>query len=287
MGSENAEESFTAKAEATFFGRQRRADEPFGVHRRLVVAQTTNPEIARVGQDGGVATTLLSFALENGVIDAALVTGTHPDKPFYPLPKLATTTAEILAAAGSKYTCSQTPLTLAPEAAKQGKTRVAFVGMPCQIRALRRIQISESSKISFVKLSLGLMCSGCFRHKLISDFIQKKLGIDPHRIVKLNIKQKLLITTDTGVTAVPLSEIAPHKQKGCDICHDFSSELADISIGGLGLEDWSFVVVRSEKGEELLHAAENNGFLRTKTVEKDSRGLNLLTKLSKKKRENV
>lgn len=282
-----AEDPFTSKAETIVFGRQRKIDEPFGVYRRLVIAQTTRPEIAHVCQDGGVVTALLLFALEKGIIDAALVTGKHPEKPFYPVPRLATTPEEILEAAGSKYTCSQTPLTLASEAAKRGKTRVALVGMPCQVRALRRMQVGDPSKLGFVNLSVGLMCSGCFRHELTTEFVHGKLGIDPRSIVKMNIKGKLLVTTNAGVTSVPLSEVNPYKQKGCLVCRDFSSELADVSVGGVGLDGWSFVVIRSEKGEELFSAAEKNGYLRTRAVAVDSRELSLLSKMSQKKKMRV
>lgn len=279
-----AEDSFTKKTEVVLFGRQRRTDEQFGVYRRLVVTQTTTPEIARVCQDGGVATTLVSFGLETGVFDAALVVGTNSEKPFYPVPKLATSPKEVLEAAGSKYVCSQNPLTLASEAAKQRKASVALVGTPCQIQALRRLQTANPPNLDCVTFLVGLMCSGCFDYKLITELVNKKLGINPKSIIKMNIKGKLLITTAAGVTAVPLSEIKQYKRSGCSVCHDFSSELADISVGGLGLDGWTFTVIRSKKGEELFEKAEGTGFLRTKPVGPEENALNLLVKLSLKKK---
>jgi coenzyme F420 hydrogenase subunit beta len=289
MDSETAigEEQFTTKAESGFFGRQRKPDEAFGVYRRFAIAQTTSPEVARVCQDGGVATTLLLFALGKGIIDAALVAGALPEDKFHPVPRLVSTTEEILEAAGSKYTCSQNPITLASEAAKQGKTKVAFVGTPCQVQALRRLQLADPSKLGFVKFSAGLMCSGCFTKELITDLVQKKLGIDPGSIVKMNIKGKLLITTTAGVTEVPLSEANLYKREGCGACHDFSSELADVSIGGLGLDGWTFTVIRSEKGEELFTNATEAGFLRTRPVGAEDSALRLLVRLSRKKHEHL
>jgi len=277
------EDSCNATIEKKAFGRQRKIEETFGVYRRLAIAQTTNHEIAQVCQDGGAATALLFVAMEKGIIDAALITGTHPEKPFYPVLKMATKPAEILDAAGSKYTCSQNPITLAAEAKKQGKSKVAFVGMPCQILAFRRLQMVNPPRLDYVRYSLGLMCSGCFSYELITEFIQKKVGIDLRSIVKINIKQKLLITTNAGVTPIPLSEINQYKQKGCLYCRDFSSELADISVGGMGMDGWSFTVVRSEKGEELFVNAEKAGFLRTKPVDLNEGTLKLLIRLSQKK----
>jgi coenzyme F420 hydrogenase subunit beta len=281
------EDSFTAEAEGMVFGRQRRADEPFGVYCKLFLAQTTSPEVARGCQDGGIATTLLLFAMGKGLIDTALVTGMHPTKPFFPVPILATNSKEVLEAAGSKYTCSQNPLTLASEASKMGKARVAFVGTPCQVRALRRLQTACPPKLDFVNFSVGLMCSGCFNYEFIEELIHRKRGIDPTSIIKMNIKQKLQITTNARVTPVPLAEIKQYMRAGCAVCHDFSCELADISVGGLGLDGWTFTVIRSEKGEELFEKAEKAGFLRVQPVDAEANALKLLIKLSQKKNKNA
>jgi coenzyme F420-reducing hydrogenase beta subunit len=62
--------------------------------------------------------------------------------------------------------------------------------------------------------------------------------------------------------------------------------LADISVGGLGLDGWTFTIVRTEKGEELLSNAEKVGLIETRNVDEEPNSLNLLQKLSKKKRQN-
>src|SRR4030042_1066876 len=127
-----------AKVENFVFGRERNPEEEFGIHRRLVIAQTTDEGVTKVRQDGGVATALLLYALKNGLIDSAIVAGTDKEKPFFPKPMLATTADEILEAAGTKYYCSPNILALA-DMLKQKKASVAFVGTPCQIHAVRRM----------------------------------------------------------------------------------------------------------------------------------------------------
>ena len=101
----------------------------------------------------------------------------------------------------------------------------------------------------------------------------------------MNIKGKMLVTTDSGVTAIPLAEIKQYARKSCSVCDDFSSELADISVGGLGLDGWTFTIIRTEKGEELFSNAEKAGFLITKPLEEGTFALSLLAKLTKKKKE--
>ncbi|MEM2970811.1 MAG: Coenzyme F420 hydrogenase/dehydrogenase, beta subunit C-terminal domain [Candidatus Bathyarchaeia archaeon] len=274
-----------SKAETFMFGRQRKPDEAFGVYRRLTVAKAKDDSVLKVCQDGGVVTALLLFALENGVVDCAVVSGISKDKPLYPVPMLATTSKEILESAGTRYFYSPNILALA-EATKQKRAKIAFVGTPCQIRAIRKIQMAGLKKYATsLKLLVGLMCSECFTYEgLAEKLIHQKLGINPKDIKKVNIKGKVLITTKSDVKGVSLAEAKQYARENCRFCEDFSSELADISVGGLGLEGWSFVVVRTENGEAFFEMAEKAGVLETQPVEEGEPALNLLIKLSTKKR---
>jgi coenzyme F420 hydrogenase subunit beta len=268
------------------FGRAGKPKEEFGIYRRLAIAQATDGRILKVCQDGGVATALLLFALEKGSIDSAIVAGTSKEKPFYPNPKLATTSKDLLEAAGTKYSCSPNVLLLT-DVAKQRKANVAFVGIPCQIQAVRNMQMAGLKEYTAsLKFLIGLMCSECFTYEgLMENHIRGKLGISLADIRKMNIKGKMLVTTDSGVTSIPLAEIRQYAQKSCSVCDDFSSELADISVGGLGLDGWTFAIIRTDKGEALFSNAEKTGFLKTKIVDTKIKALNLLIKFSKRKRK--
>ena len=275
-----------AKMENFVFGRAGKPKEEFGIYRRLAIAQATDGRILKVCQDGGVATALLLFALKKGSIDSAIVAGTSKEKPFYPNPKLATTSEDLLEAAGTKYSCSPNVLLLT-DVAKQRKANVAFVGIPCQIQAVRNMQMAGLKEYTAsLKFLIGLMCSECFTYEgLMENHIRGKLGINLADIRKMNIKRKLLVTTDSGVTSIPLAEIKQYAQKSCSLCDDFSSELADISVGGLGLDAWTFTIIRTDKGEALFSSAEKAGFLKTKIVDTKIKALNLLIKFSKRKRK--
>jgi coenzyme F420 hydrogenase subunit beta len=272
--------------ENSVFGKERKTEEDFGIYRRLVVAQANDARIKEKRQDGGVVTALLLFALENGLIDGAVVAGANEDKPFYPAPKLATNSEEILNSAETKYSYSPNILALT-EVVKQKKTNVAFVGTPCQIRAIRKMQMAGLKKFSTtLKFLIGLMCSESFTYDgLMEKHIHERLGVNLKDIKKINIKGKMLVTTASDIVTIPLQEIKQYARKNCSVCDDFSSELADVSVGGLGLDGWSFVVVRTEKGEELFCAAEKAGIIKTRKAEEEPNALNLLHKLSQKKKK--
>ena len=275
-----------AKSENFVFGRVRKPEEEFGVFRRISIAQAKPDIIQKVRQDGGATTAILMAALQNGLIDGAVVSGKSQEKPFLPVPTLATTQKQIVEAAGTKYSCSSALLAL-PEVIKQKKTQVAFVGTPCQIHAVRNMQMNGVKKYSApIKYLVGLMCSECFDYEgLMETHIKGKLGINLNAITKMNIKGKMLVTTPAGTTAIPLADIKQYVRKSCSVCGDFSSELADISVGGLGLDGWTFTIIRTEKGEELFTNAEKTGFLESKPLEEGAFSKGLLLKLSKKKRD--
>jgi len=270
------------------FGRERKTEEEFGVYRRLAIAQANDEKILKVSQDGGVVTALLLCALKNGLIDSAVVSGISREKPFHPTPKLATTPEDILESAGTRYSYSPNLLAL-PEALKQKKTSIAFVGTPCQIHAVRKMQMAGLKRyISPLKFLIGLMCSEGFTYEgLMEKHIHGNLGVDLNSIKKINIKGKMLVKTDSGITTIPLSETKQYAREGCSFCDDFSSELADISVGGLGLDKWTFIIIRTEKGEKLFEDAEKAKVIKTRDVEEEPNALILLHKLSNKKRQNI
>ncbi|MBT0160627.1 hypothetical protein G4O51_11670 [Candidatus Bathyarchaeota archaeon A05DMB-2] len=214
--------------------------------------------------------------------------GQAEKKPFYPIPKLASTFAEVLEAAGTKYTCSPNALLLT-EACKQRKAKAAFAGTPCQVQAARKMQATGLKRQTRCLIFLiGLMCSGCFTYEeLMENYIQGERGLDLSEIKKMSIKGKLLLTTASGVMEITLAEIKKYKRRDCGTCLDFISELADVSVGGLGLDGWTLAVIRTEKGEELFSGAEQAGFLHTKPVNAKVGAFNLLVRLSEKKRKNA
>jgi len=63
----------TEDVEMFLFNRTRRLDEPLGICRGVFVGKATKKEIQSQAQDGGVVTALLGCALNQKLIDAAVV----------------------------------------------------------------------------------------------------------------------------------------------------------------------------------------------------------------------
>jgi coenzyme F420 hydrogenase subunit beta len=139
-----------------------------------------------------------------------------------------------------------------------------------------------------LKFLIGLMCSESYTYEgLMEKHVRDTLGVNLRAIKKMNIKGEMLVATKSEVKAIPLAYLKQYVRRSCGFCGDFSAELADMSLGGLGMEGWTFVVARTEAGEKLLEEAEKAGGVETKPVEENHSALKLLARLSSKKREST
>ncbi len=276
-----------AALEKLTFGRERRTEEQFGVYENLVLAQATNNSILEKSQDGGAVTALLANAMNQRRIDSAIVSTTSPHRPWFPIPKLATTSQELLESAGTRYTYSPNLLAL-EDAVKQKKKGLAFVGTPCQIQSIRKIQAFPLRKYSnIIRFTIGLMCTESFTYNgLMQKCVQETLGMNLNDVRKINIKGKVLVTSKSGeIKTIPLQEAKQYARRGCLACNDFSAELADISAGGLGLDGWTFLVIRTRTGQAIFEEAENAGDIKSRPAEEERMALDLLVRLSRRKRK--
>jgi coenzyme F420 hydrogenase subunit beta len=266
------------------FGRERLDEEVFGVSQDVVLARATDPLVNETGQDGGLVSAILIHALENGVIDAALVSYLEGDGTSWKaIPGVATTREQVLAAAGSRYTYSANPLGYA-EAIAGGAERIALVGMSCQASAPPVMAARRAGKVArrFV-LTIGLLCSKTFDDAIFPELFEARYGLRREDISKMNIKGVFQVwMRDGSYHEVPLKEAHAWTREGCKACPDFAAEHADISTGGIGaFGDWTITVVRTDKGRELMDAMVLAGVIEVRPGSDDPAAIELMRKLAR------
>ncbi|MBM4027161.1 MAG: 4Fe-4S dicluster domain-containing protein [Planctomycetes bacterium] len=169
------------------------------------------------GASGGLVSTLLVFALEEGLIDGAIVTRMRADDPSQFEPFIARTPEEILAAACSQYGPVATNTLLQEILA--GDDRVAVVGLPCQIQGIRKAERRIPKLARQIRYRIGLAC----RHR----------QFDPHTPWRCTLCSDMLgELSDLTCGEVWLPESVPTEPA-----------------------DRSFVVSRTSEAEELLEYA--------------------------------
>jgi coenzyme F420 hydrogenase subunit beta len=274
--------------EVYLHGRTRRPDEALGITRGTFVGRALRKDIQAHAQDGGVVTALLAYALENGIIDSAVVAGR--DSKWHAKPVVATKYDELVANAGTKYTPSPTLIGVRSALYEYGKSRVGLVGTPCQMKAVRRIQTSPLGNRRLaqgMQLSIGLFCMESYGYnKLVETYITSK-GVDPSSITRVGIKKGSFIAWagENEVLHVPLKEVDAFVRQSCRQCEDFTAEYADISVGGVGPPSgYSTVIARTEKGLEVLKKAEAAGYLELRELKQEDKGYLKVANMAQAKR---
>jgi coenzyme F420 hydrogenase subunit beta len=266
------------------FARERLPEEVFGISQDVVLARAVDPAVNAAGQDGGLVSALLIYALENDVIDAALVSYLEGDgSTWKAIPGVATTREQVLAAAGSRYTYSANTLAYA-EAIAGGAERIALVGMSCQASAPPVMAARRAGKVArrFV-LTIGLLCSKTFDDAIFPELFEAKYGIARADIAKMNIKGVFQVwTRDGDYHEIPLKEAHAWTREGCTSCPDFAAEHADISTGGIGaFSDWTLTIVRTDQGREIMAGMIADGVVETRPGDDDPGAIELLHKLAR------
>lgn len=276
--------------EKLVFG-QTREEADIGVYRTVYAVKVTDEAILERSQDGGAVSAILRQFLSEGG-DGAVVTGKEEGAVWFAKPVVASTEQDVLDSAGTKYTSSPTLVGVGSAVSEYAKEKVAVVGTPCQMRGLSKVETGDFADAKIrdaVDLKVGLFCMETFNHASFMEFLENE-GIDASEVDKFEIKSGRFIANkgDEELYNVRLSKVKELVRPCCHNCGDFTSEFADLSVGNVGSPDgWSTVVVRTQRGEEALKAAEKAGHLEIKPVEEGKSGLGLIKRLAKKKRRDA
>ncbi|MFN2609155.1 MAG: Coenzyme F420 hydrogenase/dehydrogenase, beta subunit C-terminal domain [Acidimicrobiales bacterium] len=270
------------------FGRTRRADEVDGISKDIILARAADPEILKNGQDGGLVSAILLWALDHGYIDAALVSYLEGDGTTWKAtPGVARTRDQVLAAAGSRYTYSANTMAYA-DAVAGGAEKLALVGMSCQSSVPPVMTVRKAGKPARrFALNIGLLCSKTFDDAIFEELFEATYGLKRQDMVKMNIKGVFQIwMRDGSYHEVPLKECHAWTREGCKMCPDFAAEHADISTGGIGaFGDWTLTIVRTELGREILVKMLEDGTIEGRPGDDDPGAIALLRKLSTNQRK--
>lgn len=246
---------------------------------------STNNNIISAAASGGIVSSLLIHALEKELIDGVFLLQQNEGDPFNPKLNLVSTADQVVNAAGSYYWPA--PIGQQLKAILRSKQKFAFVGLPCEIQALRKAQARFTQLNERIVFTIGLFCGG--RTTIAGQkYAMSRYGIKSEGIARLVYRHgewpgHLWVQTKDGREI----QIQKNKQlqgytsqlichRRCLFCHDPLADLADISTGdALRLDDFrlqeerSILLARTEIGLKLLEDAANAGKLKLRRVDTD------------------
>jgi coenzyme F420 hydrogenase subunit beta len=245
-------------AEAQVHGRARdpaRPDEVFfGPFRRMVRA-SLRPAL-KGAQWTGIATRIGERLLETGAVDAVLTMAPDPDDPWKPVPVLVTKPEGMAGSRGMRMGYAPLLALLEP-AREQGFRRLAVIGIPCQVYALRALE----KELGFERLYVvGTPCSDNTTTENFHTFLDL-LDEKPEQITYLEFRADYHVELrfSDGTKRVipflqlPISKLPPDFfPLTCRTCVDYTNVLADITVGYMGGEGEQWLLVRNARGEELV-----------------------------------
>jgi coenzyme F420 hydrogenase subunit beta len=250
-----------------FFGKTYEG-EALGNYSEILSSKAGEKMAAGVFQGGGTVSALMAFALENGMIDAAVLTG---QEKGIPTPRLVTNPEDVLNCAGSKYMASPT-LSVFNRGVKDGYRHIGVVGTPCQMTALAQIRTNPLNMPDFedrVGLSVGLFCTWALDTRRFAAFLSEL--VKPETIRKMDVPpppaEIMVIESENGRMEIPLAEIRAMIPQSCGICPDMTAEWADLSVGAVeGRPGWNTLIIRTERGKEIVQKACEQGWLMTEAM---------------------
>ena len=247
-------------------------DSRLGKFRETYVGHSNNSKIRFEAASGGIATSLALWLIRTKVVNGVILTRMRNNDPLQSESFIACTEEEIISAQTSKYCPSSTVALIRELKNSNVKEKFAFVGLPCQIHGVRKLQKQEKWIKNKIRLTIGIFCS----HGVTfsgTNLILSKFANGSENIERIQYRGRgwpggICVRYKNGAEFnIPLEEywppfFAPYffTPYRCLTCHDLTSELADISLGDAWLKEvkekdnmgTSIIIARSSQGKEIL-----------------------------------
>jgi coenzyme F420 hydrogenase subunit beta len=150
------------------------------------VGHATDPEVRWQASSGGALSALLIYLLESDQVDAVLHTGPDAGDPFLTVASPSRDRQQVLAKAGSRYAPSA-PLADLAEWLDSGLGRIAFVGKPCDVAALRAYGRLTPQIERQIVLHISFFCAGVPSLLATYDLV-RALGIAREQVRQLRYR---------------------------------------------------------------------------------------------------
>jgi 3,8-divinyl protochlorophyllide a 8-vinyl-reductase (ferredoxin) len=250
-----------AELEAEAHGRSRNLEEEndvyFGVHQEMMMARKKQP--IEGAQWTGIVSTIAIEMLNRGMVEGVVCVQNTKEDRFQPMPVIARTPEEVLAARVNKPTLSPN-LSVLEEIEQSGMKRLLVIGVGCQIQALRAVEKELGLEKLYV---LGTPCVDNVTRTGLQKFLDTT-SRSPETVVHYEFMQDFRVHfkhEDGSIEKVPFFGLKTNQLKdvfapSCMSCFDYVNSLADLVVGYMGATfGWQWIVVRNETGKEMLDLA--------------------------------
>jgi coenzyme F420 hydrogenase subunit beta len=242
-----------------------------GAVKGFYITRSTDRQIRKSSQHGGTVTTLMKLALEEGIVDSAVLA--QDKETLLPDGVGVSDPEDVERLAKTKFVASPNVAAFHMVSQKNAE-RIGVVATPCQALALAKMRTSQTPRIQEASkklhLVIGLFCGWAFSWENLKSKLAER--VPPESIMGMDVPpsqyHSLRVTTKEGVMDISLDELRDGIRSSCQYCFDLTAEFSDISVGSARLPEgweaaqtWNHVIVRTGTGMNLLDLAKSKGLL--------------------------
>ena len=277
------------------FGERNDRSRLIGEYKRIAIAHCTDETVRQGAASGGILTGTLLYLMQTGKIKGAVVLTMDSENPWRAIPKIARTEAEILESAQSKYVVSPVNTILSELENEEGP--LAYVGLPHQVFAIRRLQQMNHPSVRSIKYVLGPFFGNELEGASVDAFL-KKFNAKKSDVTEFSyragewpgfLQAKLQDGRTVKLPKFHANYLIPfYITRSSLLSHDLTNELTDISGGDAWApkyeergKGFSMVITRSDVGNDVIAEMEQAGKLELtdiseeEAVKMQSHGLDL------------
>ena len=218
----------------------------------IYAGYATDIDIRAHASSGGIVSAVLVDLLKTGRIDGALVSRIESrggisgsggiSGTIRGVTEQAVDRAGILRSAGSSYI--ETPVIRSARDLQGISGRFALVGLPCQVRTLRRYLSARPELEERIPCVIGLFCRGTVAGSLYDDLFSK-YGIDSSAVTSVKVRrghiggEVRIGLADGTLRTVPFRRMNSYRIAGihsmprCLWCDEHLAAEADIAVGDI------------------------------------------------------
>lgn len=300
-----AKEFPLSKIEERFLGRKRKAEGPeseVGVVRNVCTGYSTDSETREASASGGLVSGILTYALEEGIIDGAVLADFDPERPWIAKAAVATNREDVIRCANSKYQPHPQLLGI-KDALKMNLKRIAVTATPCHAACVRKMMMYDEFRDigGRIKLLISNICATHWSLHGTEWLIEKKMNLKLEDVAGLKYRSKpfpggfRIKHRDGTVRKAPfvqgfLSQLRKFTPEECRVCLEKVGFVSDIIAGDTwhhpvlspellekytqedkkkderieeAIKGITVAVVRSETGRGIIKEAERKGYIKT------------------------
>jgi coenzyme F420 hydrogenase subunit beta len=259
-------------------------NEAIGRHLSCYAGHVAAEDFRECGSSGGFTSWFLAELLSRGIIDSVLHVSPQDDGSLFRYDRSATRES-VRSRAKSRYFPIEMSAVL--HEIKERDVRHAVVGLPCFIKAVRRMAAQDPTIADRLTVTVSLVCGHLKSEHFATYLAQRTAAVPRNQIAAIDFRKKMppnmsadygvsVLKSDGSTAAARMAHIYGgnwgygfFRYEACHFCDDVLGETADVSVGDAWLNGYvedpggaNVVITRRRWIDEIIRAGMRKGALR-------------------------